>query len=414
MPSIDLEQMMLVTRKINVSKGIVVGVIGCGGTGSLFVRDAMRVLTVFNEQQKADGGKGILRTFFCDADIVEDKNLIRQNFIQPDVGRNKAEVLAERYGSAFNMDIEVIQEYIEDEEALFDTIFDCRAFSAAYYGNRPTTILFSMVDNVKTRLMISNFLHGYTGSRQDPVNLSNDVIVVDCGNSEYAGQVCVSSNQMDTNRFRLPTVSELQPDILDPANWDKFASELSCEDSAESDPQTISANATAANIAVNTLYNLLYKKGINYNKVVFNAQNNSTTTNFLRRNNYIFPAYYGGRINYEPAKKIVEEEKVEEKVEEKEKNLVSAIDDRTLEALRASAGYAVQEPVVEAAVPVVGRLVQRPVIVPVIDIQEAIETVEEVEEEVNHEEDIPVFVPIEHTETQAEDISIDDLPRIFG
>lgn len=310
MTSFELSEMMLVKRKISTSRGIVIGVIGCGGTGSLFVRDAMRVVSVFNEQQRTAGKPGVIKTFFCDEDIVEDKNLIRQNFITPDIGLNKAEVLAERYGSAFSLDVEVIPRYIEDEGDLYAILAEQTRVSGSYYNrNAPTVILFSMVDNVKTRLMISNYMHGHLSKDSTYRNtLPYDLVVVDCGNSEYSGQVCISATSVSQEQFYLPTVAELQPDLLDPANWDKFASELSCEESAISLPQTIAANATAANIAVNTLYNLLFKNGIDYNKVVFNAQNNCTVTDFIRKSNYKFPIYDGQRIDYNPK---VEEKEIE-------------------------------------------------------------------------------------------------------
>ena len=37
----------------------------------------------------------------ADGDIVEDKNLVRQNFSFTDVGENKAAVMAERYSDVF-------------------------------------------------------------------------------------------------------------------------------------------------------------------------------------------------------------------------------------------------------------------------------------------------------------------------
>ena len=39
----------------------------------------------------------------CDGDVVEEKNLVRQNFTPADQGENKARVLAERYSTVFGM-----------------------------------------------------------------------------------------------------------------------------------------------------------------------------------------------------------------------------------------------------------------------------------------------------------------------
>ena len=297
MASLNIEDLMLINREMKLDGPITVGIIGCGGTGSLFIRDAMRVINVFNKTQQDEKHlPGVNRIFFCDADVVEEKNLIRQNFIPQDIGRNKAEVLAERYGSAFGLDIDIIPEYIEDEKKLYNICMNGRPTYQTYHS---TVILFSMVDNVKTRLMMSNFMNGYVdniGFTSRP--LPFDVIIVDCGNSEYAGQVCVSSLNTSVDRFYLPTVAQVQPDLMDKENWDKFASELSCEENAVSDPQSIAANSTAANIAMNVLFNLMFKGRIHFSKVVFNAANNTSVTTFLRRGDNKQTCTIG-RIKYE-------------------------------------------------------------------------------------------------------------------
>lgn len=297
MTTLNLEDLMLIDRKVNLDGDVVVGVIGCGGTGSLFIRDAMRVLKVFNDQRRQQLKLTVRKIFFCDADIVEEKNLVRQNFISQDIGRNKAEVLAERYGTAFGLDIDVVPEFIENERRLYDL---CSQGMPYYMMHNTTVILFSMVDNVKTRLMMSNLLNAYIdGPGMSASRIPFDLIIVDCGNSEHAGQVCVSANgPMPGGRFYLPTVAQLQPDLMDKRNWDKFASELSCEEAAESDPQSISANATAANIAMNIMFNLVFKGRIQYNKVVFNSINNTCVTTFLRRGDDK-QACTIGRINYD-------------------------------------------------------------------------------------------------------------------
>jgi hypothetical protein len=219
--------------------------------------------------------------------VVEPKNLVRQNFILPDVGENKAKVLAERYSDAFGMPISYIDKYVEDEVELQNIINDKFPYLS-------TTIIFSMVDNVKTRLMLSNFLNEEYNS---VTKIAGDVVIVDCGNTKYAGQVCISAKWGSSGRFFIPSVAEQQQDLLDPANWDKFASEASCEEANEEDPQTMSANATAANIAMNALYQMLTKRSIHYKKVVFDASNNICQTTYLRpQDRYLKPRI--GRIEY--------------------------------------------------------------------------------------------------------------------
>ena len=60
-----------------------------------------------------------MRILVCDGDVVEEKNLIRQNFVEQDVGRNKAQVLAERYSAAFGIECEYIPRFVENDDELF-------------------------------------------------------------------------------------------------------------------------------------------------------------------------------------------------------------------------------------------------------------------------------------------------------
>ena len=67
-------------------------IIGAGGTGGYVIPHLYRI---------SFAAERSMRILVCDGDVVEEKNLIRQNFVEQDVGRNKAQVLAERYSAAF-------------------------------------------------------------------------------------------------------------------------------------------------------------------------------------------------------------------------------------------------------------------------------------------------------------------------
>lgn len=71
--------------------------IGAGGTGGYIAPHLYRIAYA--------SGRDV-RIIIADGDIVEKKNLIRQNFVSCDVGRNKAQVVAERYASAFGIKAE--------------------------------------------------------------------------------------------------------------------------------------------------------------------------------------------------------------------------------------------------------------------------------------------------------------------
>ena len=85
-----------------VSCPIHIVMIGCGGTGGHIAPYLYRLLySVFRPST----------VILCDGDIVEKKNLVRQNFVACDLGRNKAEVLAERYSAAFGMECSYVPDY---------------------------------------------------------------------------------------------------------------------------------------------------------------------------------------------------------------------------------------------------------------------------------------------------------------
>ncbi len=62
--------------------------IGCGGTGSWLAPSLCRLVRTLNEKGKATS------LIFIAPDIVEQKNVLRQNFCDAEIGLNKAQTLA--------------------------------------------------------------------------------------------------------------------------------------------------------------------------------------------------------------------------------------------------------------------------------------------------------------------------------
>jgi hypothetical protein len=69
--------------------------LGAGGTGGHAAPHLYRLLYALDRP---------VRYIICDGDVVEEKNLVRQNFTPADLGENKAKVLAERYSMVFGME----------------------------------------------------------------------------------------------------------------------------------------------------------------------------------------------------------------------------------------------------------------------------------------------------------------------
>ena len=69
--------------------------LGAGGTWGHIAPHLYRLLYALDRPA---------RYIICDGDIVEKKNLVRQNFAPADLGENKAKVLAERYSTVFGLE----------------------------------------------------------------------------------------------------------------------------------------------------------------------------------------------------------------------------------------------------------------------------------------------------------------------
>jgi molybdopterin/thiamine biosynthesis adenylyltransferase len=78
-----------------------IAIIGCGGINSWAVMHLKQLFGTFINE------KEIIYVKLFDNDIVEEKNILRnnQNFIPEDLMKGKAEVLAQRYGFDFKNDI---------------------------------------------------------------------------------------------------------------------------------------------------------------------------------------------------------------------------------------------------------------------------------------------------------------------
>ena len=104
-------------------------IIGCGGIGSYLIRELSQLML--------NGVKGTdsLNITIADADEVEEKNVKYQNFPEPeDLGKLKAEVLAERYF------VTPITKFITTDEQLKD--YD---------------MIILAVDNYKVRELVYNY-----------------------------------------------------------------------------------------------------------------------------------------------------------------------------------------------------------------------------------------------------------------
>ena len=224
--------------------------LGAGGTGGHAAPHLYRLLHALDRP---------VEIIIADGDIVEEKNLVRQNFVAADLGRNKAQALAERYASAFGMEARYIPEFIENEERLSGLLKPKIRPAWMNPGQYPKElpILIGAVDNNRSRQMCHQaFLK------------SDELVYIDSGNGEYTGQVVCGIRSGGRTRYK--PVGAAYPDVL--LQTDRFPTELSCAEAALSAPQSIAANIMAAAAVVAYLYNILVLGSIEVRSITFSTR----------------------------------------------------------------------------------------------------------------------------------------------
>lgn len=146
----------------NLEKKSKVFIFGGGGTTSWFLP---KLLKIYNDAfNKVPSLAYKLEIVIIDADIIETKNIIRQNFISEDVGFNKAQVLADRYSELYdNIKVTFVDKYATytkfDERYLAG-----KEYSSTHFVNisdlniRRSDILINLVDNEGFKKKLDAFL----------------------------------------------------------------------------------------------------------------------------------------------------------------------------------------------------------------------------------------------------------------
>lgn len=92
-------------------------IFGVGGSGA-------RVASLVCQQLMTEEHSSKTKVILMDGDVVETKNCRRQLFIPSDVGKNKADVIAERYSRAFKSNIISIPSFFPSTEVVTDFFRD--------------------------------------------------------------------------------------------------------------------------------------------------------------------------------------------------------------------------------------------------------------------------------------------------
>lgn len=232
--------------------------VGVGGTGGHVFDNVLRIAKDLKSKKIRD-----VMITAIDGDVVEEKNIERQNFFMMDIGKNKAEVLANRFGRAFGLEIGIVNSYLEDEEMFKEVVF-----TPGYFP-----IVVGCVDNHKTRQLIHKMF----------VEKPESFLWIDAGNSQFSGQVVCGFNTQrkltedysKPHMFSLPSCTQVFPEIL--KQTDKFKSEISCDDMAVDNIQNISANILSSTCLFSMLNQLLAGDGLSAFMLRFNAKNGTVS-----------------------------------------------------------------------------------------------------------------------------------------
>lgn len=163
-------------------------VIGCGGTGSWLIPKLVKTI---NDMKRKNLITKDFTLALVDGDTVEPKNLIRQNFIEQDIGKNKAAVMADRYSPHLNEDISTvyldkyltkIKENLEGKDK--NNFVNTDSFLSGFVDDGVTTIIFNLVDNDNARKSL-HCSASYLSNR-------SNIVIADVGNEDTFGQLYAS------------------------------------------------------------------------------------------------------------------------------------------------------------------------------------------------------------------------------
>ena len=244
----------------NPYRGIDIHIVGCGGTGSYLIQNLARLLKVKRENYD-------INLYLYDADVVETKNLIRQNFSNKDIGRSKAEAMAAKVSGGFQVPAVAYTKYIESETDVLEML---KVSQSVHHF----PVIVGCVDSMQCRKIIDSGMKMWG-------NYNFKAVWIDSGNEEFFGQVIVNSvggdsleifskeTSAEEGYFNLPSFVDIAPELFT-GNLQK-TSEISCAEHALENVQNIGANIFSSTILFMVLNNLICGTGISSGEIKFNA-----------------------------------------------------------------------------------------------------------------------------------------------
>lgn len=214
--------------------------VGAGGTGSYAAPAIARLIFELKQLQNKP-----VEMLIVDPDVVENGNIPRSNFCAAEIGRFKAQTLAERITLAWGIEAGYSREAFDPEKHLRESARDYRSL----------TVIVGCVDNHFARRDIHRALDEFKGyGSSDAPNLW----WIDAGNGRSSGQVLLGST---TKRIKpeqhfagssicrsLPAPSLIHSDLLEAeqATIRQLSERLSCPDRIRLGEQNLNINQRVA------------------------------------------------------------------------------------------------------------------------------------------------------------------------
>lgn len=249
-------------------------VVGCGGTGSRLVPALVQFIRSITKEHNPTGWLGSTNIVLIDGDIVEQKNLLRQNFIANDVNKNKAAVLANRYGKHFEMNVVAYPKFIEKGMRADTFRRDVADTCGITLDQHTNDMVIMCVDSAEARRIVLTALA--------PVMPNKRSVYIDAGNEDAFGQVRMFTNTILAatqvygegefrKKYKAPERIAFSPDPLFYIPYDhEFYENLqdnpglgSCADL----DQTLAINSMMAMMILSFVQNYYYNKVIDYNEM---------------------------------------------------------------------------------------------------------------------------------------------------
>ena len=216
-------------------------VVGMGGTGSWLAASVVRLAFSLSNTGKE------VQVTFVDNDVVEEANVLRQCFCYKEIGLPKAQTLALRYSIAWGMEIKAITKRFNQK--------------MVQPGYKTLSIVIGCVDNASARESLSQVLK----DKEYNHGSAPSIWYLDCGNSKSSGQVLLGSslsNDPQDYTFRplgcsqIPSPTIQHPELLVPLPEELEDNNLSCEQMALFNTQSLNINQQVAAVATDYLVQL--------------------------------------------------------------------------------------------------------------------------------------------------------------